>query len=263
MRILFVLAMMVASVFAETFGGIGVTIQSAPKGVQVVTVIPNSQASLNGIEAGDQITAVNEIALAGKPLEECTALLRGQAGSKAVVSFVKAKDGEVRSVELTRVGLQVQTLSAAELNSWYNSSSISSKEIEHVALTRAEAGNTLLGVLQYGRLISDVAPVTNQEISTVYQIGTVTPTPSSQMVKSAGVNLLGFDRQNLQIELKSTGTVQAQLFDMQGSLVKSWRVDNASGSLNLAWDGKSQATGAYSIRVQQGSALSSWNAQLQ
>jgi len=258
------LSILAASVFAETFGGIGVTIQSSDKGVQVVTVMPTSSADAVGIAAGDVITAVNDISLAGKTLEESTAMIRGELGSQVLLTVAKV-DGEIWSGTLQRVGLKLETVNANQLNTWYAGSTteLSAAEVQAYAAAKAEAGYELLGVLQYGRLVTADAKVAQQEVTNVYMGQAISNQPTVHASKLIGMQLLGFDRQALQIDLNAAGTSTIQLLDTRGSVVHEWTLQDASSGVHsLAWDGKTKAVGAYSIRVQQNGSQASWQVQL-
>jgi len=264
MKILLALSLLASAVFADSFGGIGVTIQSSTMGVQVVTVMPASSADAAGILPGDQITMVNDVALAGKPLEVATSMIRGEMGSELMLTVAKA-DGSFWSGSLLRVGLKLETVNSQDLNAWYSNSgsALSAEEIQAYASAKTESGYELLGVLQYGRLVTANSKVSPQEVTNVYMGKAISNPPSIQVNHLVGMQLLGFDRETLQIDLNAAGTSLVQVIDARGKVVKEWKLENAtSGSHLLAWNGKSQATGAYSIRVMQNGSQGAWQAQL-
>lgn len=264
MRTLFVLLLIAAAAFAESFGGIGVTIQSSPKGVQIVTVMPGSPASLQGLSAGDQILMVNRVPLEGMPLEEATAMLRGNAGETIQLAVSRAKDGELWVGNLTRANLQVQLLNPQDLQSWYQSSTnLNQEEAAHVASLKAEQGFMLLGLLQYGRLVEEGQKLAPQQISTVYMGTTETPRPTVQPPLNAKISLLGFNRQRLSLQLNLPGTLEVTVFNLQGQMVANWIVPEAeAGPLSLQWKHGAPAQGSYGIQAVQGSAKSTWEVQL-
>lgn len=262
MKLLLLLSMLATAVFAETFGGIGVTIQSSEKGVQVVTVIPGSIASEKNLEAGDQILAVNGKSLQGLPLEQATALLRGEAGSAAELSVLKV-DGAMWAGQLTRIGLQIEPLSTAGVGATLGQTEgLTAAEISYYAGNQAQSGYTLLGVLQQGRLVQEDTQIAPNMISAVY-------TGKAELVKApktvlgvGSISFQGLTRQIASFNLESSGMTDVKLLDVQGKQIASWHVEAAQGNLKLNWEGKTQPRGAYNLLVKQGTSQQSFSTTL-
>lgn len=265
MRILVILLFLAASVLAESFGGIGVTIQASSKGVQVVTVIPGSPASLQGLSAGDEILTVNNVPLEGKSLEQATALLRGVAGEPIQVSLTRAKDGELWVGNITRANLDVQLIQPKDIASWSeNSSNLSQEDVAQFASVKTQTGFLLLGILQYGRIVAQGEKLAPQQISSVYMGTAETPRPPQLEPIGAKISLLSFTRQRVSLALTLPGELTVSIYDIQGKEVQLWNLPKAqAGEHNLVWkNNQAPSQGSYVMVARQGSAKTSWEVQL-
>lgn len=86
---------------SSSYVGIGVTIQADERGIAVTDLDERGSAYLAGICKGDIIVAVNGTSLAGKPVEDCSALLRGEKGTW--VSVTVDRGGRMLSFRLMRI----------------------------------------------------------------------------------------------------------------------------------------------------------------
>ncbi|AFC31505.1 carboxyl-terminal protease [Paenibacillus mucilaginosus 3016] len=82
------------------YGGIGTVLDGAPGGVSITSVTPGSPAEEAGLLAGDLITAADGVLLAGMPVSEAAALLKGVPGT--VVDLTVLRDGHPLHVGVTR-----------------------------------------------------------------------------------------------------------------------------------------------------------------
>jgi carboxyl-terminal processing protease len=83
-----------------SYTGIGIEIDEVDGRVRVVAPIAGSPAARSGIRSGDEIVAVNGLALDSSNLQETIEHLRGSAGSKVSVSVLR--DDQVIEYEMRR-----------------------------------------------------------------------------------------------------------------------------------------------------------------
>ncbi len=70
--------------------GIGIDVKPEPRGLSVVEVFPGTPAAHAGLMTGDLIVAVGSKSLAGHNADYSSALIRGRAGTAAVLAIVRA-----------------------------------------------------------------------------------------------------------------------------------------------------------------------------
>lgn len=100
---------------ALEFVGIGVTIIGNSKGLLIVDVIKNSPASRSGLQAGDIITKINGISLAGKKEEEAFNLLKGKAKSSARLTVLSKKSKKLVTKNVTRAKIKMKNVESKKL----------------------------------------------------------------------------------------------------------------------------------------------------
>jgi len=83
-----------------SYTGIGIEVDEVGGSVMVVTPIADSPAARSGIRSGDQIIAVDDVAIEPNNLQETIGRLRGHAGSTVKVSVLR--DSEVVEHEMRR-----------------------------------------------------------------------------------------------------------------------------------------------------------------
>lgn len=94
----------------NAYVGIGVTIEDGEEdGLLVIQVTPEGPGDRAGIQPGETITAVDGVTITQGNRDDCVEMIRGESGTKVTLK-VKAEDGNVRTVEVTRG--QVQGVSA-------------------------------------------------------------------------------------------------------------------------------------------------------
>src|SRR4051812_37065034 len=81
--------------------GLGIKRDQPTHTLRTISVLPNSPASKAGLTIGLTIVRIGDVATAGKSIEHCTSLIRGQAGTPVRLELIDAA-GKRRSVELTR-----------------------------------------------------------------------------------------------------------------------------------------------------------------
>lgn len=93
------------------FEGVGMTVEAAPRGLEVVSVFDGSPAKEGGLRTGDVITRVGDKSLKGLNVNEATALIKGPAGTS--VTLRVRTDGKARTVRLQRKRVEVPVVDAA------------------------------------------------------------------------------------------------------------------------------------------------------
>jgi membrane-associated protease RseP (regulator of RpoE activity) len=265
---LFVLALAATISFAgETFGGIGVTILATNDGVKVVEVIPGSPAAEAGVEAGDHITAVDLVSIAGNDIEKSKELLRGTAGKPLELTIMREK--EALSISLRRTQITIQDLDASQVSTWYGKSqaTFSAEELEVVAEHSAEKGLELLSVMQNGHVVSKEAVVAPEALSSVFVAASTTEPAPAVSTQSKNVRpvatLQGFTRQEVSFMLRETGNVAIRIVDPRGEQVALLEKQNASaGDQAITWKGDKATSGHYLVYVEQNGAASAFSADL-
>jgi carboxyl-terminal processing protease len=89
------------------FSGVGLTVNEVKGGLRVADVLPNTPAEDAGIDAGDQIVAVDGESIAGKPADISTAMIQGPKGTEVKLRVVPADGGPVREVSVERATIRV------------------------------------------------------------------------------------------------------------------------------------------------------------
>jgi carboxyl-terminal processing protease len=96
------------------FVGLGVELKSAPDGLLVVHVIPNSPAERSGIRAGDRLIGVGSRSIGGLSVDEAAHLLQGPEGSLVTLAVARGP-GAARAVTIRREHVEVPSIEQAEL----------------------------------------------------------------------------------------------------------------------------------------------------
>ncbi len=92
--------------------GVGIRLEM-PKDTQVLTIVeplPNSPASAVGVKSGDQIIAVDGKPTKGLSIEDASALIRGEIGTKVVLRLRRKGEGDFNQ-PITRAKIELQTVS--------------------------------------------------------------------------------------------------------------------------------------------------------
>ena len=98
---------------ANEYLGIGVTVTTErEEGLSVLSVTPDGPADRAGVVAGDVITAVDGVSVAGEARFEGTGLIGGEAGTQQKLTLLGA-DGTTREVTVTLEYIQVAVVQGA------------------------------------------------------------------------------------------------------------------------------------------------------
>lgn len=87
-----------------SFSGIGVTVRPERGGpLAIESVIKGTPAARVGLRRGDRIVAVNGRSLSGRPSSESIALIKGEPGTKVMLTIARDGRRRTRAVERARV----------------------------------------------------------------------------------------------------------------------------------------------------------------
>lgn len=104
----------VFSMIDGRFVGVGVELKTDDP-ARVVRVVPNSPASESGVEAGDEIVAVDGEPTEGLTGAEIGALLQGEVGQRTTLTLRSPVDGTLRRVVATRRQIDVPSVEDVRL----------------------------------------------------------------------------------------------------------------------------------------------------
>ena len=91
-----------------SYTGIGIEVDEVGGNIMVVTPLADSPAARSGIRSGDQIIAVDNVAIEPHNLQEAIGRLRGNAGSTVVLSVLR--DSEVIEHEMRRQIIRMESV---------------------------------------------------------------------------------------------------------------------------------------------------------
>jgi carboxyl-terminal processing protease len=102
-----------------SYAGIGVEVAPGKDGVSVVRRMPNSPAEHAGIETGDVIVKIDDIAVDPKDLDAAIARMRGREGSAIHLAIRRAGTAAVLDFKVERAQVQLQSVAAEMLTPEY------------------------------------------------------------------------------------------------------------------------------------------------
>lgn len=136
------------------FGGLGIEVSMEEGFIKVVSPIDDTPAARAGIEAGDLIIKLNETPIKGLSLGEAVDQMRGEPGSKIVLTIIR-KGGQPFKVEIERAIIKVQSVRSRLLETGYgylrisqfqvNSGNEVAKALAH--LKKSNGGQPLNGLV--------------------------------------------------------------------------------------------------------------------
>lgn len=100
-----------------TYTGIGIEIGAVDGIVRVITPMAGSPAARSGLRSGDEIAAIDGVAIEADSLHETIAMMRGKAGTK--VSVTVRRDGEMITHEMRREIIRVASVHAQNMGPTY------------------------------------------------------------------------------------------------------------------------------------------------
>ncbi len=237
----------------ESFGGLGITIIPARDGgVRVVEVIKGTPAEEAGIEANDQIFAVDGIKLADKSFDGAKDALRGTVGKPLEVSMVRGVD--TLSITLRRGHIRLKDVSKESLENWYGDEmeSYSEEEMAVVAEQGASSNQKLVAVLEHGRSIKDKSR--GNDVKAIFvETEPVFEQKAGKTDKAApkgSAKLKGLSRTTIAFEAVA-GNVRIVITDANGKVFENKLVSANGGANFVPWNGESVPAGRYSVSLEQ------------
>ncbi len=112
--------------------GIGIDVDPDAKGLRIVDVFPGTPAAHAGLARGDLIVAVGPTSLSGRPANASSALIKGKAGTRVMLTVLSGT--RHRTVSLVRADITVPVASSAVVT--YHG-----VKIGHVVLTSFTEGS--------------------------------------------------------------------------------------------------------------------------
>ena len=100
-----------------SYTGVGIEVAEIDNTIRVISPIAGSPAARSGIRSGDELVAVDGLAIDGGRIQDAMGRLRGQAGSKVSLSVLR--DGAVIEHELQRQVIRVVSVHKEFLNPSY------------------------------------------------------------------------------------------------------------------------------------------------
>jgi carboxyl-terminal processing protease len=94
--------------------GVGIDVQTEPRGLLVVDVFPGSPAAKAGLRRGDLITSVGSTSLANRSANFSAALIKGRAGTKVTLTVLSGHHR--RTVSVVRADITVPVASGRIVN---------------------------------------------------------------------------------------------------------------------------------------------------
>ena len=93
-----------------SFGGLGLEVEAAEGAVRVVAPVPDSPAWKAGVQSGDLIVRVDDLPMAGVPLADAIARMRGQPGTPITITIRRSGQPQEFTVALTRDTIRRQAM---------------------------------------------------------------------------------------------------------------------------------------------------------
>src|SRR5581483_3891152 len=95
---------------AGTYEGVGIELGYRDNRLAVIAPLEGSPAKDAGIKAGDLILKIGDKATDGLTLPDSVSLIRGSAGTKVTMTFLRAGASDPYTVTLTRAKIQVKSV---------------------------------------------------------------------------------------------------------------------------------------------------------
>lgn len=237
----FVLLLLLASALfaADNFGGIGVALYKASRGVSIAAVAQGSPADEAGLQKGDCITAVDGVDLSKMKLSEVRNRIRSEPGKSLALSIIR--ESEIFNVNLQRVQMEVVGLNGVD-------SATSSDKVSALAKRAASEGYELLDIVQTKNQNTGIYIQKNVKV----KFGEILSKTPDQ-----GISLQDFSRTQITFELQNSSPIRIKIFAMDGSLLKKLNPERVIiGGNRFYWNGETLPSGQYTVQLEQGSVVS-------
>jgi len=92
------------------FGGLGIEVTMEDGFIKVVSPIDDTPAAKVGIQAGDLIIRLDETSVKGLTLKESVDIMRGEPGSKLMLTILREGETKPLKIEITRAIIKVKSV---------------------------------------------------------------------------------------------------------------------------------------------------------
>jgi carboxyl-terminal processing protease len=97
------------------FNGLGIEVSMKNGLPTVITAMEDTPAAKAGILSGDQILRINSISTERMDLQDAINVLRGPAGAKVTLTFLRPSTNEIKEYTLQRAEIKVQSVKGTRL----------------------------------------------------------------------------------------------------------------------------------------------------
>lgn len=101
------------------FGGLGVEIMPEDGFIRVISPIDDTPAQRAGVQAGDLIIRLNDTPVKGLTMREAIELMRGEKGSKILLTIIRQGENKPLQINVTRDTINVQSVRSKMLDDNY------------------------------------------------------------------------------------------------------------------------------------------------
>lgn len=101
------------------FGGLGIEVTMEDGFVKVVSPIDDTPAALGGVLAGDLIIRLDDTPVKGMSLGDAVDIMRGEPGSKLLLTIIREGANKPLKIELTRAVIKVKSVKQKMLETGY------------------------------------------------------------------------------------------------------------------------------------------------
>ncbi len=101
------------------FGGLGIEVSMEDGFVKVVSPIDDTPAAKSGVLAGDLIVRLDDTPVKGMTLSDAVDIMRGEPGSKLLLTIIREGADKPLKIELTRAIIQVKSVRSRQLEPGY------------------------------------------------------------------------------------------------------------------------------------------------
>ncbi len=159
------------------FGGIGVEVDFGDEYITIIAPIDGSPAARSGIQPGDRVLAIDNQAVRGKSAADLVRLMRGEPGTKVLLTVRRKGQEKLLYFQLTRQIINVASVASKSLkgNVGYIriktfQSGTHSELLDHVKRLREAAHGELAGVVldmrnNPGGLVNEATAVADEFLS--------------------------------------------------------------------------------------------------
>lgn len=101
------------------FGGLGIEVGMDNGFIKVIAPIDDTPAQRAGVQAGDTIVRLDDTPVKGMTLNDAVKIMRGEPGTKILLTIVRETEDKPLKIELVRDVIQVKSVKSQTLESGY------------------------------------------------------------------------------------------------------------------------------------------------